>query len=539
MTIADYQIGLSSETDNFNQRSDSRKASRRARLTPDEQEQLVWERRRRDWEKRQRGANRHHPARDREALSRLRSAVSSTDHAADIVQRLNDCVARKSRCRLWICSRCASERSRQQVERLVGNLTDHGHSNLAAFTLILGAIGLNGTASAEAAAAATRQEIERIRQHAKRSGVDIGYWGQVELKIVRTSELDETDHIATTLAEINPSSLEFSEILVPHVHGIARIGNATTGEVRHLFQKVFPASRQVVVKGLHDDQATDRALSVWGSYSTKSEIKTKRGERGKWFADMPSGQELMMVSVFQKALKYRGGRFSYHLQLHEVIGGDEFDERKYESWLFSRCLALRYGRRTFARDRLLNSYEAELASIHKRFLLERKLHYTIKQQGDDNDKDTERTSSSDGTRRSDLVDGAVSDEPISGREERHPQGCEQSDLLLPRPRAAVGPMAIRPHSRPLGYTAGVGHTSTHRVVSAGPAQPRGRRACDLSSATPGDVETDVRGGRMSDGCIGPAVASEHARVRRRPAERRCDVDRHGRGLRRRTTGPPD
>jgi hypothetical protein len=137
-----------------------------------------------------------------------------------------------------------------------------------------------------------------------------------------TSELDETDHIATTLAEINPSSLEFSEILVPHVHGIARMGNATIGEVRHFLQKVFPASWQVVVKGLHDDQATDKALSVWGSYSTKSEIKTKRGEHGKWFADMLSGQELMMVSMFQKALKYRGGRFSYHLQLPEVVGDD-------------------------------------------------------------------------------------------------------------------------------------------------------------------------------------------------------------------------
>jgi hypothetical protein len=286
--------------------------------------------------KRQRGANRYHPARDREALSRLRSAVSSTDHdhAANIVQRLAGCIAGKSRCRLWICSRCASERSRQQVERLVGNLTDHGHSNLAAFTLILGAMGLNGTGSIQAAAAETRQEIERIRQHAKRSGVDIGYWGQVELKIVRVSELDETDHIATTLAKINPSSLEFSEILIPHVHGIARMSNATIGEVRQFFQKLFPASRQVVVKGLHDDQATDKALSVWGGYATKSEIKTKRREQGKWFADMLSGQALMMVSIFQKALKYRGGRFSYHLQLTEVVGDNEFDERKYEDWLF-------------------------------------------------------------------------------------------------------------------------------------------------------------------------------------------------------------
>jgi hypothetical protein len=80
-----------------------------------------------------------------------------------------------------------------------------------------------------------------------------------------------------------------------------------------------------------------------------------RGERGKWFADMLSGQELMMVSIFQKALKYRGGRFSYHLQLPAVVGNDEFDERKYESWLFSRCLVLRHRRRTFARDRLLDT----------------------------------------------------------------------------------------------------------------------------------------------------------------------------------------
>src|SRR5258708_5548142 len=78
MTIYYYQTALSSSTDNFNQRPKSRKASPRAALTPDEQEQLVWERRRRAWEKRQQGANRHHPARDREALRRLRSAAVSS-----------------------------------------------------------------------------------------------------------------------------------------------------------------------------------------------------------------------------------------------------------------------------------------------------------------------------------------------------------------------------------------------------------------------------------------------------------------------------
>jgi hypothetical protein len=284
MNIADYNIGLSSKAVNF-------KHSRRTnRLTPEEEQRFLREqcaiqdRRRRDWAKRRRaaqqrrGTNRHRPARDREALSRLRSAVSSTDHdhadAAAIIQKFADCVARKSPCRLWICSRCSSERSHEQVERLVGNLADHDHSALAAFTVILGAIGLNGSASAEAAAAEARRQIERLRQHAKRSGIDLGYWGQVELKIVRTSELDETDHIAATLADINPTSLDFPAVLVPHVHGIVRTGG-TIHEARQFFQAVFPASRQVVVKNLHDDQTTANAVSTWASYSTKAKVKTK------------------------------------------------------------------------------------------------------------------------------------------------------------------------------------------------------------------------------------------------------------------------
>jgi hypothetical protein len=125
---------------------------------------------------------------------------------------------------------------------------------------------------------------------------------------VRTSELAKTDHIATTLAELNPSSLEFSEVLVPHVHGILRMGDTSIRDARQFFQAVFPAGWQVVVKHLHDDQTTAKAVSTWASYSTKSEVKTKRNEPRKWFADMLSGEQLMLVSIFQKSLKYRGGR---------------------------------------------------------------------------------------------------------------------------------------------------------------------------------------------------------------------------------------
>jgi len=37
------------------------------------------------------------------------------------------------------------------VERLVGNLAKHGHANLAAFTIILGAVGLTDAASGKKA----------------------------------------------------------------------------------------------------------------------------------------------------------------------------------------------------------------------------------------------------------------------------------------------------------------------------------------------------------------------------------------------------
>lgn len=181
--------------------------------------------------------------------------------------------------------------------------------------MVLGAFGQSGQSSAEAAAGEARRQIDRLRQHAKRSGIDIGYWGQVELKIVRTSELDEMDHIKTTLAELNPFSLKSSGVLVPHVHGIVRMDEMTVHEARQFFKTVFPASWQVVVKPLHDDQSTAKAVSIWASYSTKSEVKAKRNEPRKWFADMLSGDELMIVSIFEKTLKYRGGRFTYHLQL--------------------------------------------------------------------------------------------------------------------------------------------------------------------------------------------------------------------------------
>jgi hypothetical protein len=540
MSIADYQIGLLSKTDTFNF------FRPRNRLTPEEEERFlreqcaVQERRRRDWAKRRRaaqrrrGANRHHPARDREALSRLRSAVSSTDHehAPDIAKKLADCVARKSRCRLWICSRCSSERSQQQVERLVGNLADHDHSELAAFTVILGAIGLNGAASAEAAATEARRQIERLRQHAKRSGLDVGYWAQTEIKVVRPSEFDESDHIAETLADLNRSSLEFSAVLVPHCHGIVRMSRTTINRVRQFFQAVFPSRRQVVVKGLHEDQTTANAVSIWASYSTKAEVKTKRKEPREWFADMPSGDELMIVSIFQKSLKYRGGRFAYHLQLPEIIHADHSDLWDYESWLYSRYLTCRD-------DRLRESYKIELDSISARFILERKSHYKLKQEGGSDDKTRKRTSPSDRTRRSDIFDSSIFDEPISRREGLDLQRCQPSDLLLQRPGISSERMVIHSPTCQMGHKDCVGHTCADRRISNGRTRPCGRGTADLPDATPGDVETDMRGGRMLDHGVGPALAAEYPRVQRRCADRRRNVDRHGRRVRQGTTGPPD
>jgi hypothetical protein len=482
------------------------------RRTPDEEEAFlrkqrpIWDRRRRSWAKRAQGRRfqggiRHHPARDRETLSRLRSILVDIDHdhAASIVQKLADCIARKSRCRLWICSRCAAERSHDQVERLTGYFADVERSDLAAFTVIFDAIGLEGTVSAEAAAIKTRQHIERLRQKTKRAGIDIGYWGQVELKIVQTLELDDTDHICTTLAELNPSCLEFSEILVPHVHGFIRLGQATTiSQVRQFLQTVFPANRQIVLKTLFEDQVKEKAISTWAAYSTKSEVKVKRKEPRKWFADMLSGEQLMIVPIFQHALQFRGGRFSYHLQLRDVVRTDEFDEFDYKDWLRARSS-------TCKDDQLRKSYEAELDSISAAYWKLQKLHYTPLEESDLNDNNRKRSIPDNGTGRSNFVDCSIHPEPIPGRESVRANLYGHGTEIFPRFRAAARPLAVRSDFGDLGHEAGLRHPGEDDPVPAGRPRPCGRGNSDSQDAASRNLDIDVHGGRVQERCDGSGV----------------------------------
>jgi hypothetical protein len=163
------------------------------------------------------------------------------------------------------------------VERLVGSFADVHRSDLAAFTIVLGAVGLGGVDAAVSAAAEARHQVERLRQRTKRAGLDLSYWGQIELALIDTHDSEEGDHCLTTLAEIGAGCLDFDEVLVPHVHGFLKLGAQTSlADVRRHLGAVFPASRQVVVKSLHEEQTKDQAISAWGKYATKSEVKQKR-----------------------------------------------------------------------------------------------------------------------------------------------------------------------------------------------------------------------------------------------------------------------
>ena len=365
MAVSDHCIGFGSAPEIPETLRPSGNVGRR---TPEDEQAflrdhcVVSDRRRREWAKRRRAVERRrankgrHPARDREALKRLQAVAADTgsEDAATIARKLGDCIAGKSRCRLWVCSRCSSERSQDQVERLVGSLDDVDRSDLAAFTIVLGAVGLGGIDAAVAAATEARRQVERLRQRTKRAGLDLSYWGQIELAFVDTHDSEEGDHCLTTLAEIGTGCLEFDEVLVPHVHGFLRLGAQTSlTDVRRHLRAVFPASRQVVVKSLREDQTKDEAISAWGKYATKSEVKTKRSVPKEWFAGLLSGEQLLALSVFQRALKLRSGRFSYHFPMKVVEQAQTNDDEDYYWWLLFRMDTCRKN------DRLYKSYHDE------------------------------------------------------------------------------------------------------------------------------------------------------------------------------------
>jgi hypothetical protein len=204
MGVSDHRIGFGSAPEIPETLTPSGNVSRPS--PEDEQAFLrdqcvVSDRRRREWAKRRRAKERRrankgrHPARDREALKRLQALAADTgsEDAATIARKLGDCIAGKCRCRLWVCSRCSSERSQEQVERLVGSLADVNRSELAAFTIVLGAVGLGGIDAAVAAAEEARRQVERMRQRPKRAGLDLSYWGQIELAFVDTHHTEEGD----------------------------------------------------------------------------------------------------------------------------------------------------------------------------------------------------------------------------------------------------------------------------------------------------------------------------------------------------------
>jgi hypothetical protein len=430
---------------------------------------VVPDRRRREWAKRRDAAERRrankgrHPARDREVLKRLQAVAADTgrEDATTIARKLGDCIAGKCRCRLWVCSRCSSERSQEQVERLVGSLEDVDRADLAAFTIVLGAVGLGGIDPAVVAAAEARRQVERLRQRTKRAGLDLSYWGQIELAFVDTQSSEEGDHCLTTLAEIGAGCLDFDDVLVPHVHGFLRLGAQTSlADVRRHLRAVFPHSRQVVVKSLREDQTKDVAISVWGKYATKSEVKKKRSVPKEWFADLLSGEHLLALSLFQRALKLRSGRFSHHFAMKTVTSAKINDDDYYMIWLISR-------RATCRNDRLRKSYEDELTRIFKENLSKKKLHYTTSVEGICDDPKEERQSLDNRAGRSGVFDCAIHARPDAPSESTRQEICGVCDQILPRPGPTGGLLAVRPNHGGMGYAAGMGHSNGADCVPDG------------------------------------------------------------------------
>jgi hypothetical protein len=473
MAVSDHGIGFGSAPEIP---ETLRRSGNIGRRTPEEEEAflrdhcVVSDRRRREWAKRRRAAERRrankgrHPARDREALKRLQAVAADTgsEDAATIARKLGDCIAGKCRCRLWVCSRCSSERSQDQVERLVCSLADVDRSDLAAFTIVLGAVGLGGIDAALAAAAEARRQVERLRQRTKRAGLDLSYWGQVELAFSEPHDSEDGDHCLATLAEISAECLHFDEVLVPHVHGLLRLGAQTSlDDVRRHLRAIFPASRQVVVKSLREDQTKEEAISAWGKYATKSEVKTKRSVPKEWFAGLLSGEQLLALSVFQRALKLRSGRFSYHFSMEAVEQKKTNDDEDYYWWLFGRRETCRKN------DRLYKSYDDEMRRISKEKWEQKKSYYTTPVGGIFNDPKEERQSVDNRTRRSSVFDCGIHARPDAQSDSTGQDIYRLCDQILPRPGPVGGLLAVRPDHGGMGHAAGLGHSNSADWVPDG------------------------------------------------------------------------
>jgi hypothetical protein len=294
-----------------------------------------------DWRKKRRSQRRKpkkntpRVQQDKRVVRSLTVAASESDHplAARIATSIAACCSLRGAgasrsalkpCRLWVCSRCHSARSDLQREQVLDRFLRLSPGSLSIFTALFAAVGFDGDLSSPTdLAQTTRKLITRMRNGARRSGIDLGYYGQVELKIIRREDIDEHPYFGTTIRDMNAAALNYPVILIAHVHGVIR---GPVDLVHDFLHRLFSASRQVKVETLRDrlhgvNLTVKEALSIWCEYFSECEIRTgerRQEDKGKWLPDAYTGPELSAKCVFQLVLKHRYGRFAHRLEVPEV-----------------------------------------------------------------------------------------------------------------------------------------------------------------------------------------------------------------------------
>ena len=123
---------------------------------------------------------------------------------------------------------------------------------------------------------------------------------------MRQKDIQCQPYINETMRALNQAfGFDLQYEWVPHIHGFIVRVNTPLGEIRELFSRIYPESRQVVVKELYEQQDKETAIGRWATYTTKMKLTSGIGTEE---TQMTSRQILWMMR-YQERLGYNNGKF--------------------------------------------------------------------------------------------------------------------------------------------------------------------------------------------------------------------------------------
>lgn len=174
------------------------------------------------------------------------------------------------------CSRCRAKEAStaQDLGEIIlrQDLTRVGRNRIRAATILLFAAPLDGqTDDPVGLANRVFEQMQWIHGRARRIGFN--FLLLPEFKILEPLEVMRHSHHRAYVEAILPDWDWSARVLVAHVHGLVVLPEGDDGQTLYGLRQVYPAPYSVLLKGLHNNQSIEEAVSRWMEYAGEQEAR--------------------------------------------------------------------------------------------------------------------------------------------------------------------------------------------------------------------------------------------------------------------------